>query len=490
MGEGPVDAGAAPARPLPSRREVMLGAMGGVVALRMPRQVRAARPQAVVTQAPEDVGEWSGVLPGFFDTIPIHGAVLRTGKVLLFQNTAGYLWDPVDDSAVAANPGEDLFCAGHTFLGNGDVFCAGGVLGSPPFGPRWTWFFRASTGRWRKGPDMRQGRYYPTCTTLPHGEVLITTGTDETGAFNEDVELLTGSTLSLVSNKRVNLYPHQWLLPDGKVVMTGPRQRDVAILDPATWMWTTVPDLLANRHDAGGFMKPTGPGGSFEVIRTGGHNNTVEVLDCSNPTAGWTFLSSLPEIRSDMNTTLLPDGTVLGVGGQDQPGGAGATPQEPRLQSLLYTPNTDTWVPVATQTMKRAYHSIALLLPDGRVLSTGDNSEGAGRDTREIYSPPYLFRGSRPTITKASSSVAPGQVFLVKCPDSVARVVLMRPGSCTHSNNMSQLHIELAFTVAGDLLRVTAPPSNNVAPVGYYMLFVLSPDGVPSVARWIRITAG
>jgi len=469
----------------------MKGSVAAAIALRLQPgglfAPAAAAATPTVVGAPEDLGEWSAVLPGFFGIIPVHGHVLHTGKILLFHDTEGYLWNPADDTAVQKNPGNNLFCAGHTLLANGDVFCAGGVLGvgSPPLGPRWTWFFRTTLEKWKRGPDMLQGRYYPTCTTLPQGDVMITTGTNETGGFNEDVELLTGTTLSLVSNKRVNLYPHQWVLPDGKVVMTGPRQRDAAIVDPTTWDWETVPDLLDNRHDAGGFMKPGGPEGSYTVIRTGGHNNTVEQLDCSTPEAGWTFLSALPEIRSDMNTTLLPDGTVLGVGGQDKP----PKPQAARLQSLLYTPATDTWLPVASQVMKRAYHSIALLLPDGRVLSTGDNSDGAGQATMEIYSPPYLFRGPRPTITKAPASVAPGQLFNVKTPDTIARVVLMRPGSCTHSVNMTQQHIELAFTMTATGLQVTAPPSNNVAPVGRYMLFVLNPDGVPSVARWVQVTA-
>jgi galactose oxidase len=156
-------------------------------------------------------------------------------------------------------------------------------------------------------------------------------------------------------------------------------------------------------------------------------------------------------------------------------------------QSLLYDPGNDTWTPMASQTEERGYHSTALLLPDGRVLSAGDNQPPGGGLKLEIYSPPYLFQGSRPTITSSPATATWGSTFTVETPDAVARAVLMRSGSTTHTLNMNQRHVELAFTTTPTGILATAPPSAEVAPPGYYLLFLLDGAGTPSVANWIRL---
>src|SRR5438105_15593520 len=118
----------------------------------------------------------------------------------------------------------------------------------------------------------------------------------------------------------------------------------------------------------------------------------------------------MPEPRTNMNSVLLPDGTILVVGGN-------AVDQftTPYLQSLLYDPTNDTWTPLVSQTLRRAYHSTAVLLPDGRVLSAGDNgpAPAAGQDNEELYYPPYLFRASRPSIVQAPAAVAVGSLYPV-----------------------------------------------------------------------------
>jgi hypothetical protein len=133
---------------------------------------------------------------------------------------------------------------------------------------------------------------------------------------------------------------------------------------------------------------------------------------------------------------------------------------------------------------KRGYHSTAVLLPDGRVLAAGAN----GNPTREVYSPPYLFRGARPTVASVPSSVDYGETFSVGTPDAlrVATVVFMRPGSATHAANMEQRYVPLVFTPTdASTLEVVAPTEPNVAPPGYYMLFILDAQGVPSTAPFV-----
>ena len=168
--------------------------------------------------------------------------------------------------------------------------------------------------------------------------------------------------------------------------------------------------------------------------------------------------------------------------------------QDQQRQIEIFDPATGTWRLGPSQAEGRAYHSTAVLLPDARVVSAGDNfnPDGAGgdsSDTAEIYSPPYLFKGPRPEITSAPGSAAWGDTFGVYSPDPVSRAVLVAPGATTHGYDMNQRVVELAITRSdpGVGIDVKAPPTSSVAPPGYYMLFLLNAQGVPSVANWVRL---
>src|SRR5205814_6117793 len=202
----------------------------------------------------------------------------------------------------------------------------------------------------------------------------------------------------------------------------------------------------------------------------------------------WTYTGSmLTGGRKLHNATLLPDGKVLVTGGSrgtESPNVA--TVPDPAYASEMWDPASGTWTAMASMTKARAYHSIAVLLPDGRVLSAGGQQVAPGA---EIYSPPYLFRGSRPTITSAPTNVAYGQSFLVGTPDgaSITTVSLIPLTSVTHGFNMSQRIIRPSFSQTTDGLSVTAPSNPNTTPRGYYMLFILNSNGVPSVAKIVQI---
>ncbi|HTU00284.1 MAG TPA: galactose oxidase early set domain-containing protein, partial [Candidatus Sulfotelmatobacter sp.] len=149
------------------------------------------------------------------------------------------------------------------------------------------------------------------------------------------------------------------------------------------------------------------------------------------------------------------------------------------------------WSLMSSMQMARTYHEVALLLPDGRVLVGGGGGCCGAPDqyNAEIFSPPYLFKGPRPTIASMASTATYGAQVFVTTPDaaSIASVALMRLGSVTHQFDRDQRYLPLAFTSGGNGLNVTMPANSNLAPPGDYMLFIVNGSGIPSVAAMVTI---
>jgi hypothetical protein len=451
----------------------------------------------VVADAPAAAGQWSSPFTpagGNPRVIGVHAVMLHTGKVLMFGNlrpTQGYVFDPVTRTATETDPPVDIECGGVTPLEDGRILVVGGHA-SGNTGIDNILLFDPATATWTAQPPSPKGRYYPTTTRLADGRVLISGGFTSSGAKNPDVEVYTpppaGSsrgTLALVGQHVGGLYPNQWLLPNGKVLEI--KGRATSLLDPATWTWTPLARTKFN-HGSGNsaVLLPGTPSGSTKVILAGGGSSTssvaaAESFDAANPAAGWTALAPMPTPRAHMSPVLLPDGTVLGVGGNS----VGLFDQ-PQFAALRYSPSTNSWTTLAAQAKRRAYHSSAVLLPDGRVLSGGDTGTGGGGNTNEIYSPPYLFQGSRPTISSAPTQVAHGATFTVITPNPASRAVLMDSGAATHTRDMSERYVALKVTAGSGSLTAVVP-SGTVAPTGWYMLFLVNGAGIPSTATWIHV---
>jgi hypothetical protein len=205
---------------------------------------------------------------------------------------------------------------------------------------------------------------------------------------------------------------------------------------------------------------------------------TAEVIDLNAPTPSWRSVHSMANARRQSNSTLLPDGKVLVTGGSSGSGFDNST--NPVYPAEIWDPSTEQWTTVASITVYRGYHSTAVLLPDGRVVSAGGE---VGGPSYEIYSPPYLFQGPRPTITSAPTNVGYGQTFFVQTPDatSIRQVTWLRLTSVTHSFNQNQRLLHLAFSQVTGGLNVTSPANANLSPPGDYMLFIVNSNGVPSV---------
>jgi hypothetical protein len=228
-----------------------------------------------------------------------------------------------------------------------------------------------------------------------------------------------------------------------------------------------------------------------KIIYAGGGltTNTAEIIDLNQASPTWQWTAPMAFARRQHNLTVLPTGEVLATGGV-----AGTTFNDIGTgvhAAEIWNPQSGTWTTLASNAITRGYHGTSVLLPDGRVLNAG-SGEGAGApDQRnaELFSPPYLFRGARPVISSAPTSVAYGASFRVLTPDAAAitHVSFIRLGSTTHAFDENQRFQRLAFTADGTGLTVTAPSSSNRAPPGHYMLFILNGNDVPSVAKIIQI---
>ena len=167
------------------------------------------------------------------------------------------------------------------------------------------------------------------------------------------------------------------------------------------------------------------------------------------------------------------------------------------LAAELYDPETNTFSPAETMEFPRLYHSNTLLLPDATVLAVGGNpARGDYEPHVEVYSPPYLFkadgsRAARPAISSSTvTAIHYGASFDVYTHQAagIRGVELIRAGAVTHSFDMDQRLVGLTYTAGSGVLHATAPSSPNLAPPGYYLLFIIDSYGVPSVAHWVHLT--
>ncbi len=459
-----------------------------------------------IASDPAVVGAWSE--PFDIGTVAVHAVLLRTGRVLVWYwpeagigtsdgtGAVAKLIDPktqtVQDASIPFP--YDAFCGGHTVLADGRVFVAGGTAyaASQLDGTAQTATFEPRDQLWTPGASMAFPRWYPSTTELPNGDVLIMSGREyQDGTTIPEVERFrhrTGAISPLPSSAAaiMGLYPRSFLLPDGGLLQAGPL-RMTARLDTRTWTWSNVAPMTYGARFAGvAVLLP----GLDRVLAFGGlrprtdqATDTAEILDLKSATPRWRPIAPMHHERLYQNAVLLPDGDVLAVGG-----GLAKRFVGPVYSAELFDTETETWQEMAAQTAPRVYHSTAVLLPDGRVLSAGQN-DGDLQTTAEIYSPPYLFRGPRPTITSAPTRARYDTQISIETPEAagIARVALVRAGSVTHSVDFDQRYVDLPFTQGAGTLTARAPRTSSEAPPGVYMLFVVDDDGVPSVAKWVKI---
>jgi hypothetical protein len=449
--------------------------------------------------------------------LPIHTHLLPTGKVM-FWDRSDYtppgdhmprLWDPqTGELTMGPDPGYDVFCAGHALMEDGRLFVAGGHIEDHNGEPHAS-TYNPFTNTWDMHPAMNAGRWYPTVTALADGTMLVHAGSFFDAGGNQIQNDLPqvfdpaagpmGEWRDLTTARMIDsFYPFMYQAPNGKVFDAGPRVQARYLDTSGTGAWTLVArSQYGQRNYGSSAMYRLGRvailGGSPSDLSEP-PTNSMEVIDLADAVPAWRYAPSMAFARRQHTTTLLPDGTMLVTGGSSVRGhsnwlGAVYHPE-------LWDPATERWRTLAPMREARLYHSTVLLLPDARLLVAGGghprDEENAEPDhfQAEIYSPPYLFKGPRPTITAAPDTIGYGAAFDVQTPDAdaVTAVSLIRLGSVTHGFDQNQRLLSLAFEKMAGALRITAPPTGAVAPPGHYMLFILR-DGVPSVARILRLTA-
>jgi uncharacterized protein YjdB len=435
------------------------------------------------------VGEWSSVLPA--PIVQLHVQLLPNGKVLSWGHDGDPLvWDPATRNFTAVPSPSPVFCGGHDFLPDGRLLVTGGEITSS-HGLANTNIFDYRTTSWQAGPRMAQGRWYPTNTTLPNGEVLTIAGEDENGTTVSIPEVWDGTGWRRLTTASLVLpyYPRTFVAPDGRVFYAGAQQQSRYLDVTGTGSWINGPLRKFGE-------RPYGPAVMYEpgkILYMAGGNpptSTAEIIDLNQPSPEWTYTGSMAYARWNANATVLPTGEVLVTGGTrlgDRTDPAGAT-----KAAELWNPATGRWTTLASNAVFRGYHSTSLLLPDGRVLHTGggDCCRVPDNLNYELYSPPYLFWGARPIVTGATSgAVGYGQTLFVETPDGagIAKVSLVRFGSVTHAFDQGQRLVPLSFSQAAGGLSVTLPASRTAVPPGPYMLFLVNGNGVPSVGRIMRV---
>ena len=405
-----------------------------------------------------------------------------------------------------------MFCAGHSQLADGRVLFTGGGGTNSLYAVSRATIFDPETRSWQSVPDMNEKRWYPTNTALPDGRVLTVSGYD-------GVNPLPVGSLELY-DPRSNVWTHlvnaplvktpytfMFLAGGGNVAFAGPTgsatqlQIDLAA-DPDSWFWFgTYPQNFSRGHSSavmygpglvlksGGTVKEawTDPVTGVTTLNASVGQVESERIDLSATPPVWVAADDMNVRRRRHDLVALPDGTVLAVGGSQATPPVSPTNSNPdEDEYLAAATETEVWHPLqgwsllAPLTDPRVYHSTAMLLPDGRVLSAGGESRAENRSA-QIFSPPYLCQGlARPTITTAPEEVVYGDSMTVGTDDaqSIGAVNLVRLGAVTHGFDQDQRFLPLSWlALDATTLQVEAPANPSLAPPGLL-------HAVPDLGRW------
>jgi WD40 repeat protein len=452
----------------------------------------ASCPPSTAVEPQSTVGEWTAPFP--WPIVAVHLHLLPDGKVLSWGRVGSpQLWSPETTLFVEVPSATMLFCSGHAFLPDGRLLVTGGHL-SDEHGIPDVNTFDPVAQRWTAQAPMSRGRWYPSSTTLPDGSVLTTAGRDEAGIVVDVPEIWSEGVWRPLEGAARSLpyYPRVFVAPNGLVFYAGELQQSAYLNPDGSGSWSPVARSQYGRRDYGSAVMYQ-PG---KVMILGGSDPpdglptaSAEVIDLSDPAPSWRYTGHMLNPRRQFNATILPDGKVLATGGTSAAGFS--DPAGAVHAAEMWDPRSEEWQTLASNQVTRVYHSTTLLLPDGRVLhaGSGDGPNLPRELNAELFSPPYLFKGPRPTITGVPSVISYGQAFFVASPDAgrVVRATLVRLASVTHGFDQNQRFLDLTMRRTAGGISIIGPSASALAPPGHYVLFVLNSAGVPSPGSIIQI---
>ncbi|MFJ2110724.1 galactose oxidase-like domain-containing protein [Streptomyces sp. NPDC087850] len=386
-------------------------------------------------------------------------------------------------------------------------------------GIRSAYEFDARAEKYLPVDPMKEARWYPTLVTLDDGKVLAVSGLDDVGAvLTGDNELYDPKTKkwSKGPTRYFPTYPALFLTKGGKLFYSGSnagygpadKGRRPGLWDIEKNTFTTVDGLtdLDQTETSASLLLPPVQDQRVMLLGGGGVGESSKatartaIVDLKDDSPAFQEGPRLPQGTRYLSSVLLPDDTVFTTGGSSDYRGRGASDI---LKAQFYTPRTNTFRRAADPTVGRNYHSEALLLPDGRVVTFGsdplfgdaDNTKlGTFEQRVEIYTPPYLQgdrakKENRPALGTGPDRLdAKGRAtFATDHPDRIAKARLMRPSAVTHTTDVEQRSVELKLTRTKDAVTVEAPNDRTMVPPGWYMLFATDASGVPSEAKWVRV---
>jgi hypothetical protein len=479
------------------------------------------------------------VLPTQNPVRSMHSVVLNNGKVLLIAGSGNSeenfdagtftsaVYDPVKGTYKVIPTPKDMFCSGHVQLADGRVLVMSGNKAFPVAGGHGyegykdSYIFDPVTETYSKTNDLNDGHWYPSATELGNGDVISFGGLREDSTGSVTAERWSAAQQQWLPFTQVNqtwsywgLYPSMILMQDGRLFYSGSHVfgngtpgTGSAIYDYDANTVTAIPGLQSKdeRDQSASVLLP--PAQDQKVLTIGGGNidsnpeanRLTDIIDLKAANPAYTVGPQIPQGTVDLgngkvaetgnqgkmyvSAVLLPDGKVL------ETGGGLHNRANPVFEASMFDPATSTFDPVAADPEARGYHSSAFLLPDGRVMATGDNpGNGTWNHNVSIYTPPYLLKGTRPTITSViDNEWVYGDTQRITVDRPIVKAELIRPAAVTHSSDPNQRFVDLPLSVDGNNVDLNVTSNPNMAPPGWYMLFAVDANGVPSVAKWVHL---
>ncbi|WP_328465210.1 DUF1929 domain-containing protein [Actinoplanes sp. NBC_00393] len=387
-------------------------------------------------------------------------------------------------------------------------------------GDKTSYEFDPVAERYVKTGSLRDHRWYPTLIGLTNGEVLAVSGLDQFGRVlpGRNERYLPGERRWVRApelKRYFPTYPGLHMMADGQVFYSGSNAgygSDTEGRTPGVWdvrrnRFKTVPGLRDPRMTETSSSVLLPPAQEQKVMILGGgeigespvSTARTDIIDLDAKKPEYKPGPDLPRPARYLSTVVLPDDTLFTTGGSSgyRGGPYQGKPRSDLFNSQIYRPAENDFATAAESTVGRNYHSEAILLPDGRVITLGGDplydksgkNAGTFEQRIEVFSPPYLFHGERPRITGGPAEIDRGSTARFTTPDAarIASARLLRPSSVTHVTDTDQRSVAVELETGADGVEVSVPEKPGLVPSGWYMLFLVDDKGVPSTARWVRV---